>query len=305
MPGRTCTYYFSLFLCFLLLRGAAAADPPHPWSEEALFEFAHHLLQEKDFEGAAVEFKRYLFLYPAGTRADQAEYELGEIFFRKKEYAQALHYWEEALRRRPNTPFKNEILFASAKAYWAWGREERALSLWETLVREGRPPFTEMASRALLWALVKQKRFDRAQKWLEDAPLTNGEKEIHSRYLAEAKNLPRVSPTAAGLLAAFLPGAGHWYLERKQDALIAFIVNGLFAWAAVSSFQEGNKGLGVLLTAVELAWYSGNIYSAVNSAHKENRKRETDFLNNYGIRFGFLSRSEKGVFPIIAFHIPF
>jgi len=292
---------YGLLLLFSFLTATPVfSDPPPPLSEKALFEFAEHLLKEKDWDGAILEFKRYLFLYPAGERADQAAYLLGETLRRKKDYAQAVLQWEASLRRRPDTPFKDAIVFGLAVVYSELGREEQALFLWESLIREGAPPYPAMACRALLWSLVKGKQFDRAEQILKEAPLSEAEKELHRRSVEEARHLPRLSPTAAGLLAAALPGAGHWYLDRKQDALIAFLINGLFTWAAASSFQEKNHGLGVLLSVMELAWYSGNIYSAVNSAHKINRKREAEFLNNYRIRFGLWGRGEKPDAPYLA-----
>jgi hypothetical protein len=35
--------------------------------------------------------------------------------------------------------------------------------------------------------------------------------------------------------------------------------------------------LGGILAALEVGWYTGNIYSAVNCAHKYNRKNQEDF----------------------------
>jgi hypothetical protein len=137
--------------------------------------------------------------------------------------------------------------------------------------------------------LLKQKRYDSARLKLKEFALPIEEQETHESYFKKAEELPLKSPITAGTLAALLPGAGHLYLERPQDALIAFSVNGLFGWGAVSSFLQGNIGLGVLFSVIELAWYSGNIYSAVNTAHKINRKKESDFLDSYGLRFGLFS----------------
>jgi hypothetical protein len=57
-------------------------------------------------------------------------------------------------------------------------------------------------------------------------------------------------------------------------------VNGLFIWAAVQAFQSDQDVLGGILTFIELGFYSGNIYSAVNAAHKYNRKVRNDFRGN-------------------------
>ncbi|MBA4394939.1 MAG: hypothetical protein C0407_15410, partial [Desulfobacca sp.] len=177
-----------------------------------------------------------------------------------------------------------------------------ALTRWERITQEGRSSTSKTtAARAVLWGLIKQKNYTLARLKVKNFPLGVSEQEAHEAFFLKAEQLPLKSPIIAGTLATLLPGAGHWYLDRPQDGLIAFSMNGLFTWAAVSSFQQGNNGLGVLLSFIELAWYSGNIYSAINTAHKVNRKQETDFLESYGIRFGLFSStpSSPGLFMVL------
>jgi tetratricopeptide (TPR) repeat protein len=288
---------------FLILLPALAWSNPSepPTSEEAQFSFAGHLLQHNDYFRAITEFKRYLFLYPSGTKADEANYLLGEALFQTKSYQEAVIHWEGILNKTPNTPFKEEIQFKTGRAFWELGREDQAIHLWEKILQEGQSSLKSSAARAVLWGLIKQKRYDLARLKLKTLPLMDSEKELHEAFFQKSEKIPYKSPITAGTLAAILPGAGHLYLDRPQDALIAFSINGLFTWAAVSSFQQGNSGLGALLTFIELAWYSGNIYSAVNTAHKINRKRDTNFLEGYGVRFGLLSSNphSPGLFLVL------
>ena len=90
--------------------------------------------------------------------------------------------------------------------------------------------------------------------------------------------LPRKSPALAGTLAAVLPGAGHLYAERPRDALVSFLLNGSFIWAAVELFRNNNNVAGGIVAFFELGWYGGNIYSAVSSAHKYNKRIEDEYL---------------------------
>jgi tetratricopeptide (TPR) repeat protein len=299
--------YFLVFLILFWLPSGAWGTPPEPQtSEEAQFAFARHLLNQQDYSRAITEFKRILFLFPAGPKADESHYLLGEALFQNKSVKEAILQWQEALNKNPQTPFIGEIRFRMGKAYWSLGLEDEAMEQWETILRQGPASFRPEAARALLWALTKQKKYDLARSRLRTLPLTESEKEMHESFFQKAENLPRKSPGTAGVLAAILPGAGHWYLERYQDGLIALTINGLFTWAAVSSFQQGNNGLGALLAFIELAWYSGNIYSAVNTAHKINKKQETDFLESYGVRFGVLSQGPfSGPTPYLVFHYVF
>jgi TM2 domain-containing membrane protein YozV len=92
------------------------------------------------------------------------------------------------------------------------------------------------------------------------------------------EDLPKKSPATAGTLAAIIPGAGHLYTERPRDALVAFLLNGAFIWGAIELFRHDNYVAGGIVTFFEIGWYTGNIYSAVSSAHKYNKKKREDFL---------------------------
>lgn len=295
MVGKT---LIGLLLTILLASPAWSGPAEALSSEESQFAFAHHLWQHQDYFRAITEFKRYLFLYPSGARAHEAEYLLGEALFQTKSIKEALTHWEGALRKNPQTPYKEETQLKIGRILWELGQKDDALRLWESILQEGTPTLKTTASRTVLWGLVSQRRYDQARMKLKSFPLTEPEKMVHEAFFRKSENLAYKSPVTAGALAAVLPGAGHLYLNRPQDALIAFSINGLFTWGALSSFQQGNSGLGVLLSFIELAWYSGNIYSAVNSAHKINKKLETDFLEGYGLRFGLFSSapSSPGLF---------
>ena len=83
---------------------------------------------------------------------------------------------------------------------------------------------------------------------------------MHNRAvgLAERDHLPKKTPGTAGILAAVIPGAGHLYTERQQDALVAFLLNGAFIWGAVELFRHDNYVAGGILTFFEFGWYGGN-----------------------------------------------
>lgn len=104
-----------------------------------------------------------------------------------------------------------------------------------------------------------------------------------SDYFAQGldriQEIPQKSPATAGALAAIVPGSGHLYCERYRDAAIAFVLNGAFIWGMVEAFEQNNYVVGGILTFFELGWYSGNIYSAVASAHKYNQRKKQEYLD--------------------------
>jgi TM2 domain-containing membrane protein YozV len=94
------------------------------------------------------------------------------------------------------------------------------------------------------------------------------------QVLVEAPAARRKDPALAGLLAAVVPGAGHLYCERPGDGGIAFVFTGVFAWATVEAFQQDHEAVGIGLGFIALSFYGGNIFSAVNVAHKYNDREE-------------------------------
>jgi tetratricopeptide (TPR) repeat protein len=104
------------------------------------------------------------------------------------------------------------------------------------------------------------------------------ENEELNSAIPEYEKLPHKSPFLAGTFSAVLPGAGQIYTERYADGIMSFLFNGMFIWGAVESFQNGQNVTGGILTFFELGWYSGNIYNAVNNAHKFNKRQKTDFI---------------------------
>ena len=88
----------------------------------------------------------------------------------------------------------------------------------------------------------------------------------------------RITPLAAGLLSV-VPGLGHLYLEEYSVGLTALAWNGLFGYAAYESFRHRRWGVGALLAALELLWYSGTIYGAVSGAERYNRDAVLNYLD--------------------------
>jgi TM2 domain-containing membrane protein YozV len=97
--------------------------------------------------------------------------------------------------------------------------------------------------------------------------------------LAAHGDIAYKNPSLAGFLS-IVPGAGQLYCRRPKDALIAFGVNTVFILAAIEAFNNELYAMGSLLTIAELGFYTGNIYNAVSSAHKYNRKQTEDFIRD-------------------------
>jgi len=98
--------------------------------------------------------------------------------------------------------------------------------------------------------------------------------------IQEIDKLPLKSPGLAGTLAAILPGSGHFYTGRVRDGVTAFLLNGVFIWGAVESYNNEDYAVAGILTFFELGWYFGNIYSATSSAHKYNKRLKDGYIRD-------------------------
>ena len=113
-------------------------------------------------------------------------------------------------------------------------------------------------------------------QFLEKRELTEDEELFLLCELAR-KYIKKKSPVTAGLLS-IIPGAGHFYCERRKDALVSFLLNGAMILGAFEAFENDMDAFGGIITFFELGFYSGKIYSAVSSAHKYNRDEKSNFL---------------------------
>jgi tetratricopeptide (TPR) repeat protein len=158
-----------------------------------------------------------------------------------------------------------------------------ALSTFQELIKSKSHEFTHKAVYQSAIVLMEMEEWQQARETFsivpKESPLAKSASIIASEIL-HMDDLPKKSPATAGTLAAVLPGAGHLYTERPRDALVAFLLNGAFILGAVELFYHENYVAGGIVTFFEIGWYTGNIYSAVSSAHKYNKRTREDFIEH-------------------------
>jgi len=273
--------FIILFLAFMLLSpGHAGADTLCDCKKQ--MEFAESLFEQSDFYRAIGEYKRLIFLCPdAGTLCEKAYFEIGVSYFRAEKWKNAIDALETFLVNFPESRMVGEALYLK-------GRSEQNLSLYDEALtsfrRIAESETGEYRARALYQSglvFMEMDKWERAGEMFSQVPEESrlyDSAGVFSTGLDNIDNIPRKSPAVAGTLAAIIPGAGHLYTERRRDALVAFLLNGAFIWSAVELFDDEKYVTGGIVTFFELGWYTGNIYSAVSSAHKFNRRKKKDFL---------------------------
>jgi len=235
-----------------------------------------------------VELERFIYFFPEDARVPRAETLIGRCYMEEKAYDKARKTLMSFLEERPKSPLRGEVLFMIGESYATQGVEKEAERYFKRVLMENPDPALKNRTLYRLgWSRLQADRWKEASEAFKgvdrSSPLYDPARQLAEQSL-QGEDLPLKSPVAAGVLAGLLPGLGHAYSDRYKDGLVSLLLNGLFVWASVQSFNHDQDVLGGMLSFLELGWYSGNIYSAVNCAHKYNRKVKEDFRRHLSDR---------------------
>ena len=290
-----------LVLCSVTPRNAYARNVNTCQSQ---FDFAERLFFEKDYERAITEYKRCIFLFPQNALSEKAALMIGHSYYKEERWSESVPAFGEFIEMYPESRDIAEAFYFKGAGERRLKRYEDALSSLEKIQDLGSVEYSEKAVLESAFVHVDKDNWEKAQTLFLMIPEKSeyfDSARIFSKGLDNVGNVPRKSPPVAGTLAACLPGAGHLYTERYRDALVAFLLNGAFIGAAYEFFDDENCSAGIIASVFELGWYAGNIYSAVGSSHKYNRRMKNDFieglkikteissLGNSNIRFNYIT----------------
>lgn len=308
VPGRTLIQWLCLVLLILRTEVSGVCQPreslgsqpftstvtpaePTSYSADQLIAFAEQLMHHGEYFRAITEYRRFLFAYPDDSRRAMAHFRIGLAFYRGESYREALQTFREVTQLYPNTIY--------GKQAWLWQGEslarQRQYAAAEELYTEitARFPHDTIGQQARYqraWTLLYQRQWrDAAAQFQHVAPESSLYQSAQSLAQAalEGEHLPAKSPGLAGILSGLLPGSGQLYNGRLGDAVLAFFLNGLFIAGIVEAVNRNVHTVAGVLSFFEAGWYAGNIYGAINGAHKYNRYTTETFLRNLDNRFRF------------------
>lgn len=252
-------------------------------------QFARHLFEQQDYDNAANEYRRFVYFFPADPRVDRVRHQIGRCQYRNGQYPAAVKTFEAIVEQRPPSDYAALSYLSMAECYLKLNAASQAIHTLDRLMASsGQPAIRAKAAYRKGWIYLQNHQWEKARASFSQVPATAGDPErLHAldQALASVDEIPRKNPTTAGMLAV-IPGAGHLYCNRYQDALMAFVINAGLILAAVEAFDHDQPALGGLLSLVGLGFYSGNIYSAVNNAHKYNRRQQNRFVEQLEDQFG-------------------
>jgi tetratricopeptide (TPR) repeat protein len=240
-------------------------------ASENQWQLAEDLLARGQPYRAITEYERFIFYFPEDPKCHLAKTRIVEAYIAGRWWQEGAKEAREALQdERMPGEFKCRLLELLAiclknegKIREAQDELDKALNLC---------PDTE--ARGRLQVLGARMALEDG-KWDEAASILSsmgreGELGEISRELRRASAEER-DPHVAGILAALLPGLGHAYLGRWEDAGLVFVVNGAFLAGTLEAIERRNRALAAGMALGELLWYSGNVFSAVSNAHKHNK----------------------------------
>jgi tetratricopeptide (TPR) repeat protein len=252
--------------------------------EKLQMELGDYFFDEGDYYRAITEYKRFLFFFPRSPRVEEALWKIANSYFQGKKWDDALTACDGLLQRFPASPWLAEALLLKGRCWAEKGEYSRARYFFRRAqeVAPGKALADEARWQTALTYMKEEKWKEAAGEFrkLDPASKLYPRAEFLAQGLDRIDEVPQKSPAGAGILAALLPGAGHLYCGRYRDAAVAFVLNGAFIWGMAESFRRENYAVGGILTFFEFGWYSGNIYSAVSSAHKYNRDKKKEYLHS-------------------------
>ncbi len=302
-----CSLFFAILLSLL------SASPVFPkqimLDSTEQFDFAQDCMDNGQYDMAIGEFKRFIYFFPHDPHVKNARLLIGICHLKARRYDAAREVFSQIVESNPDSPLAGKALFLTGESYYEQGISNEAEYYLGLLAEQY--PFPDLKNAAIYrlgWTKIQENKWRQASdifgRMEKDSSFYDSSQELAKQSLRGEK-LPLKSPALAGVLAAFIPGLGHAYVSRYEDAMVAFLLNGLFVWATAESFHEDHNVLGGILTFLEIGWYTGNIYSAVNVTYKYNRKLQNDFRSSLEDRLDLDKLSDNDMRIGLSLSFPF
>jgi TolA-binding protein len=245
------------------------------------FNYAENLFSNHDYSTAVMEYKRFIYFFPEDKRVERAMYQTGMSYYLGGDFKAAVESFKKLVDEYVDSDYAIKSYFKISEAYMKLMAFDPAIiNLNNLIVVAYDEDVRDEAYYRLGWIYLETASWEKGRQYFSKISVKNKDKYRLEKLAAELdteKLIPKKNPKLAGFLSV-IPGAGYLYCERYQDALIAFLINGALIYAAYESFDSENPALGGLLAFVGVGFYAGNIYGAVTSAHKYNRKKTGLFL---------------------------
>ena len=230
--------------------------------------FAEYLTKTKQYNFAAQEYERILFL---NHDNDTIKLNLISSYKKAGNYSQGIFRTEELYKNISDLP--NSLAIEYSKLLLlndSFNKAKQFLSLNNNLTSEEKLIMqlnAELLNRK--WSTANQ-LFNKGYMDTTKFHLLSEYKKI----IDEGINLKYKSPALALGFSAIVPGAGKFYTKDWKDGLIALITVGASAWQAYTGFYKKglNSTYGWIYGGIGIGFYTGNLYGSLKAAKKYNQR---------------------------------
>lgn len=105
-------------------------------SEDVLYEKAKQAFDRNDLKSALDGFKRILESYPKGRHADNAQFWLGEIYYKQKDYEKAILEYQAVIEKYPKGNKTKAAMLKQGFSFFNIGDRANARLILEELVQK-------------------------------------------------------------------------------------------------------------------------------------------------------------------------
>jgi hypothetical protein len=253
---------FSILLTILFLPTKGQGDPLKDIQRQ--IAFADYLFNTQQYEFAAEEYLKLVFLYPENAVLKKRALEslrmeedlesglhFSRVFFNPEE-ASTLTFYNEIVKIQllSESPVHSNYLLLDSTQYSLRYHESQLLDL----------------MLGLNWEKVNQQ--------------ANTIKE--SELFMFTQNTPEneyLSPFLAASFSAIIPGSGKVYARRWKDGIMSFLFVGLTAFQSYRGFDKnGSESVyGWIMGGLSASFYLGNIYGSFKAAKVYNTKLNVQY----------------------------
>jgi len=271
------------FSLAVFIPAAGMAGPVLTIDADAQFRFAESLFTQEKYPQAIDEYHRFIHFFPNDGRTGTARFKIAHAHMQLHRFESAIASFRDIIARDPAGDIALRSGFMISDCYAKLKDPASAAATLENIAAQSADPaIRDEAWYRMGWIYIESDALDKARRPFENiSPANRNRFNVESLFSALDREplIEKKNPALAGVLS-ILPGAGYLYDERYRDAVIAFIVNGAMIFATYAAIDNDNPALAGLLSFAELGFYTANIYGATAGAHKYNRKKRQDFIEN-------------------------
>ena len=246
------------------------------YSADAIFRFAGNLKDQGDYERAAAEYERLLFLKSPQYSRPLVIEQIAQCQASQGAYTEAARWYHTLCGESVSSADSIRFGMLELGMLYRIARYRSVVDRCDSLGKTADARIPAVRTAALLHLNeIDQARISAAET--QQCHGTDSSIPAAARaWVAEYASLPQKSAAVAGALSAMVPGAGKVYVGRTKDGFLALMLTAFFGWQAWDGYtREGISSFkGNACAALGGAFYLSNIYGSVIAVRVCNQQRK-------------------------------